>query len=78
MKKILIIITAVLFIFALAAVSPAAEKKIETTQPVEKPAVKETIDPIQDTTKEEIKAGVSETDTDGSDGDGEEEEEEDE
>jgi uncharacterized protein YxeA len=77
-KKILIIIMAVLFIFALAAVSQATEKKIKTTQPVEKPAVKETLDPVQDTTKEEIKADVSETDTDESDGDGEEEEEKDE
>jgi hypothetical protein len=75
-KKILVIITAVLFIFALATVSPSAEKKIETTEPVEKPAVKDTIDPAKDTTKEEINAGVSETDTDESDGDDEEEEDE--
>ena len=76
MKKMIIIILAVLFTFALALVSLAEEKKVETLKSDEKPSVKETVKPAQDITKEEIKTDVPDKVTDESDEDGEEEEEE--
>jgi hypothetical protein len=75
-KKMLIIILTAFFTFALASVSFAEEKQVETPQPTEKSMVKETIKPAQDSTKEEITTGVQEKDIDESDEDTEEEDEE--
>jgi cell division protein FtsN len=72
------IILAVLFTFALALVSLAEEKKVETLKSAEQPSVKETVKPAQDITEEEIKTDIPDEVIDESDEDGEEEEEEEE
>jgi cell division protein FtsN len=75
-KKMIIIILAAVFTFALVLVSLAEEKKVETLKSSEKPSVKETVKPAQDMTNEEIKTDIPDEVINESDEDDEEEEEE--